>query len=382
MDIYLLFLISAIIYLSRTILFKFGNKLEEANNLNIINYDFVPFVSIVVPARNEENNIAHCLISLSKSQYPIDKYEIVIVNDRSSDNTLEVINSLKFQIPNLKIVNITDDSQKGNLRGKPGASQAGIDVADGEFILMTDADCFVPKTWVRRVVNEFQNPNTHLVCSYTTVDGKNPFEIVQSVEWIYSNTLARGGVGLGKVIGCFGNNLSVRKSTFEKLGGYRKIPFTVTEDLSLMKAIDESNFDESNINKNKSKIRYICDTMAVIETSPCKTFAEYIEQHKRWAMGGRALGWKAFVLVFTSLSLWAGIFLSLINFKFHLAALLITLRVVCDIWIILPTLNKIKYTYLKSWLVPSIMFFMLIELIIPFTLFSNKIVWKNQVFKR
>lgn len=376
MDIYLLFLIAAIIYLSRTILFKFGNKFEQSNNLNIINYDYVPFVSIVVPARNEEDNIANCLISLSKTQYPIDKYEIIIVNDRSTDNTLEIINSLKFQISNLKVVNILNDTQKGNLRGKPGASQAGIDASVGEFILMTDADCFVPKTWVRRVVNEFQNPNTHLVSSYTTVDGKTPFEIVQSVEWIYSNTLARGGVGLGKIIGCFGNNLSVRKSTFEKLGGYRNIPFTVTEDLSLMKAIDETKLIQ-----NSNRIRYICDTMAVIETAPCKTFAEYLEQHKRWAMGGRALGWKAFVFVFTSLSLWAGIFLSLLSFKFHLAAILISLRVVCDIWIISPTLNKIKYTYLKSWLVPSIMFFMFIELIIPFTLFSNKIVWKNQVFK-
>ncbi len=390
MSIYYFILIVSIIYILRTLSFKIGNKIEDKKNINNIEDKYTPFVSIVVPSRNEEQNIANCLNSLSKSDYPLDKFEIIAIDDRSTDETFLILSTLLDSIPNLKIVKLENESQKGNLKGKPGASQAGIDQAKGEIILMTDADCILPKSWLRRMVNEYRNPKTLMVASFTTVTIKSVFDVIQAIDWLYSCTLARGGVGLGKIVGCFGNNLSIKKDIFDNLGGYRKIPFTITEDFALMNAVDnfiplENNNLENNLSnntKNHENIRYICDPKAVIETQPCKTFTEYIKQKKRWAIGGKALGWKAFLLVVSSLSLWFGILLSFVLLKFHLTAILIITRLVCDIWVIYPILKRVKYIFLSSWLIPSILYFMIIELIIPFTLFSNKIEWKNQVFKQ
>lgn len=375
MSIYSFILLVSIIYILRTLLFKIGNKLEDKKIKKNISESFTPFVSVIVPSRNEEENIANCLMSLNHSTYPKDKYEIIVIDDRSTDNTYSIILELSKTIKNLKIVKLENDSQKGNLLGKPGAVQAGIDIAIGEIILMTDADCILPTKWIRKLVTEYSDEENLMVCSSTTSHTKTNFDVIQAIDWLYSSALARGGVGLNKIVGCFGNNFSIRKSTFDKLGGYRKIQFTVTEDFSLMKAVDEMEF------KDNANIRYLCDIDALVVTNACKTFGEYIKQKKRWALGGKALGWKAFVLVLTSLSLWTGIFSSIYYGKPHLSIFLVFTRLICDMWILIPVLNTLNYRKLKSWLVPSIIYFMLIELVIPFTLFSNKIEWKNQVFK-
>lgn len=381
MSIYSFILLVSIIYILRTLLFKIGNKLEDKKIKKNISESFTPFVSVIVPSRNEEENIANCLLSLHSSNYPIDKFEIIVVDDRSSDNTYSIIVELSKTIKNLKIVKLENDSQKGNLLGKPGAVQAGIDVSKGEIILMTDADCILSAKWIRKLVTEYSDENNLMVCSSTTSHTKTNFDVIQAIDWLYSSSLARGGVGLNKIVGCFGNNFSIRKSTFDQLGGYRKIQFTVTEDFSLMKAVDEIENKDANKNDNAGNIRYLCDVDALVVTNACKSFGEYIKQKKRWALGGKALGWKAFVLVLTSLSLWTGIFSSIYYNKPHLSIFLVFTRLICDMWILIPVLNTLNYRKLKSWLIPSIIYFMMIELVIPFTLFSNKIEWKNQVFK-
>ena len=214
-----LILIAIVVYSIRGMIFILGAFIESLKKQKQNNF-YQPFISVVVPARNEENNIENCLISLKNNNYPQEKFEIIAVNDRSTDSTLEKLEKFRGIIPNLKIVDITEANKISNLKGKPGALQAGINEAKGEIILMTDADCIVGNNWIETIVNEYAEKNISLVASFTNVIGNRIFDKIQAVEWVYMHTMASAGVGLNQPLGCYGNNLSFRKEEFDKLGGY------------------------------------------------------------------------------------------------------------------------------------------------------------------
>ncbi|MGA2298150.1 MAG: glycosyltransferase, partial [FCB group bacterium] len=159
--------------------------IEKSKTLPPFSVEYYPFVSVVIPSRNEEHNIEACINSISQNNYPIDKYEIIAVNDRSTDNTLGILRQLSNVHVNLKIVNITENNKNKNLTGKPGALQAGINTANGEIILMTDADCVVNQNWIKSLVNTYYDSSVGLTASFTNINGKNIFENFQALEWIY-----------------------------------------------------------------------------------------------------------------------------------------------------------------------------------------------------
>ncbi len=204
------------------------------------------------------------------------------------------------------------------------------------------------------------------------MSGTRVFDLIQSVEWVYMHTMASAGVGLNVPLGCYGNNLSITKKDYFAVGGYPNIPFSITEDMALQKAVF----------KAESKLNYLIDINSTVTTLPEKTFSDYISQHRRWAIGGLALGWKAVFFVLSSLMLWIAIGVSLATGNIlWLSAILFT-RFAGDYAIIYPSLNTLEQYHLRPYIPISVAFFMFIELILPFTLISRKVVWKGQVFKK
>lgn len=360
------------VYIARITIIYLGARNERNKySHDVINTEMKPFVSIVIPARNEEHNIENAVRSVAACVYPNDRFEIIAVNDRSEDNTLNILKNLQNSVNNLKIVNVETPAIHPNLKGKSGALDHGINHAKGEIIMMTDADCTVHKGWITSIVNEFEDPHVGLVPSFTIINAESIFETVQEVEWIYMHSMASAGVGLNMPLGCFGNNLSVRKSVYNELGGYSGIKFSVTEDLAL----------EQAVHKIGKKIRYSVKEESLVTTLPCHTFGEYMSQHRRWAKGGLGLGWLATIFVLSSFALWAALALAIISLKPLWIFFVLFVRIFGDYAIIEPTLQKLKLSKLITWIIPSVLFFMFIELIIPFTLFDRKIKWKGQVFK-
>jgi len=364
-----IFIAAVAVYLARTLFMFIGAS--KIRRKSVGRNDFVPSVSVLVPARNEEDTIEECLMALALSNYPKEKFEIIAIDDRSTDSTLQIMQKVAAKFDNIKVLSIKDEQQKQNLRGKAGALHYGADAAVGDILLMTDADCIVHPDWIRTIAECYADDNIGLVASFTLVGGKRLFDIIQSVEWIYMNTMASAGVGLNIPLGCYGNNLSVRKKVYEEIGGYKQIPFSVTEDLSLLKTV----------HKYGHSLHYETDVKGTVVTRPCKTFTEYISQHRRWAMGGLTLGWKAVVFVLSSFLMWIGIVASLLTANYLFAILLLLLRFAGDLSIIFPSVIKLKQNKLLMYVIPSILFFLIIEIIIPFTLFTKKVRWKGQIFK-
>lgn len=368
----IIIVLSIVILISRTVIFSIGAFLERNKKIELYDEFYHPKVSVVVPARNEENNIENCIKSIAESDYPFENYEIIAVNDRSTDKTGEILSELSEKVKNLKIINIDEAHQHVNLKGKPGALQSGIDNAKGEIILMTDADCKVGPKWIKKISSCYKNKRIGFVASFTNIDGKGLFNRIQAIEWIYMHTLGCAGIGLGYPLGCFGNNISVRKSDFDEIGGFEKIRFSVTEDLALI----------TEFHNQGKGIIYLVDKDADIDTLPCRTIGEYIKQHHRWAVGGMELGWKAVFFVISSISLWVGLILSIVIGNFFLAALFLFIRIIGDFVVVLPSVLRLQKLDLLAWLFPSVIFFIALEIIVPFLLFKKTITWKDQSFRR
>lgn len=368
----LIFIIAIVLYSARAILFYIGAYLERKSS-NIIDENLpLPFLSVVVPARNEENNIAKCLDSLLESNYSVDNFEIIVVNDRSDDNTQNIVEKYIIEHNNIKLINVTEVREHRNLRGKPGALDIGIKNAQAEYVLMTDADCKVHPNWIKNIAMTFIQNKSDFIASYTLIrESRSLFEHLQEVEWLFMHTMAAGGLGLNQPLGCFGNNTAIRKEAYMQIGTYENIPFSVTEDLALLQTLTKNNF----------KANYICNPNATVKTEPCHTVSEYIEQHHRWTVGGKGLGWRASVFVTTSVSLWLGILLASI-FDLHLWIIpLLLTRIIGDLLVIYPVLNRLKLNHLKNSIVLSILLVFVLELLTPLYLLKKNVVWKGQIFR-
>lgn len=370
-------LAAASMYALRTLVFMLGAwRARQASTMTLeqamaSEQAFTPFVSVVVPARNEEANIEHCVRSLMANTYPHSRYEVVIVNDRSTDRTGEILSALQAEFPNLIVHNTLDDRSNSNLQGKPRAVHQGIMRSEGEIILMTDADCVVAPTWIREIAERYANPRVGLVAAFTVVSGNRFFDTLQMLEWTINNTMASAGVGLKHPLGCFGNNLSVRRSVYEALGGYERIPFSVTEDLALLQAVHEAGWET----------RYLCSAASKIETMPCPDLAAFTKQHHRWINGGKRLGLKGQVFVASSLMIWIALGAALVSASWTLLAGLIAMRILANMLLTAPSFSALGMIT-ALWRMPlAEPFFLAIELAMPLLAMKSTVEWKGQILR-
>jgi cellulose synthase/poly-beta-1,6-N-acetylglucosamine synthase-like glycosyltransferase len=347
-------------------------------------------VSVIVPARNEELTIASAVRSLMASEYAADKLEIVVVNDRSTDRTSNILSDLQQEFsshrhPTLRVHNTIEDNANNNLRGKTRALHQGIERSTGEIIMMTDADCTVKPQWIREIVTVFADPTVGLAPSFTVIDTSDSvihqrpwlklwnryFQRVQALEWITNHTMASAGVAFGQPLGCFGNNLSIRRSVYNELGGYPAIPFSLTEDLALLQAVSRTSW----------KVRYVCSFHTQVRTHACSTMGEFIKQHRRWVLGGKALGWRGVLFVFSSALLWLALLACAAAGRWELAGMLIGARVLLDGVVAAPSLHILRQMRLLLWLPAATPFFLLLELAVPFFLLKSSVEWKGQMMR-
>jgi glycosyltransferase involved in cell wall biosynthesis len=166
-------------------------------------------VSIVIPAYNEERLIALCLQSLA-GQETQHKFEVIVVNNNSTDRTLEAVQRFRGQLP-LKVIN---EPQKG--RG--AARRTGFGVAQGDIIFSTDADVCLPKDWIENLLIYFQDPEIMAVSGTCRINDCSPlvnriFNAFQPLAMI----LYRLGIGHFWLTG---SNFAIRKSVYLATKGF------------------------------------------------------------------------------------------------------------------------------------------------------------------
>lgn len=245
----------------------------------------LPTVAITVAARNEEAALPRSLEALRAQDYPADRITIVIADDHSTDRTAEIVlEAAAWQTdgePQIRYVRVSDPI--GALRGKAQAIHQAIESVDADLILITDADCAPVETWARGMAAAFADPTVGVSCGLARVVTRPGrfFDRVQSLDW----SLLLGAVAAAAEVGApatgMGNNMGLRKSVYDDLGGYPALPFSVTEDFALVQAVAQ---------RTASSVRFPLDPQTTVWTFPVDTVLEGYQQRKRWAKGGLSGG--------------------------------------------------------------------------------------------
>lgn len=240
----------------------------------------LPYVSVLVAARNEAVTIESCLRSLAALNYPTDRFEVLIGNDGSTDQTAALVASFIADKPRFTLLNVVerDGDTNAPVNGKARVLAQLADRARGEFLFITDADVRVPANWLTALLGEF-DAQTGLVTGTTLVAGSGLWARLQAIDWLLAFGLIHLGTRLKLPLTGSGNNMAVRRKAYEAVGGFMGLPFSVVEDYTLFQAIVAKGYGYAH--------RLSADSLA--ETGPAPTLTTYLQQRKRWMRGAFSL---------------------------------------------------------------------------------------------
>jgi 1,2-diacylglycerol 3-beta-glucosyltransferase len=364
----LILIFSAIFYTGEIILFLLALSKKEKKHKHIASF---PNVSVVVAARNEEENIERCLRSILQVDYPADKLEVVVADDGSTDRTPEIISKIKQEHNNLKVIRI--ESQINNLKGKANALAQAIAQTNGEFIFLTDADCEVPRTWIKGMLRHFDE-KTGVASGVTIIETGKIFYGMQSLDWAFLLSVAAAVGRLFKPVACIGNNMAFRKEAYIECGGYQNLKFSITEDFALFKAITENG---------KWGYAFPVDLETLVISKPVKTLKELYHQKKRWGTGGLDTGLLGIAVMSGGFIFHLLLILSpLLIEKISSLLISLALKFFIDGAFLFKTLRKFKKTSLLKYLPFFELYYIIYVVVLPFVVFfGGKTVWKDRKYK-
>ncbi len=170
------------------------------------------FLSVIIPARNEEKNIAALLNALSKQSYASDFFEIILVDDFSTDRTSQTVKN--FSLPNLVLIQPNTLSQNSS---KKRAIDTGIQHAKGEIIVTTDADCIPQPKWLETIKDCFvKNEAAFIAAPVKFSHDKTFLHIFQALDFLTLQGITAASVSSGFHMMCNGANLAYSKQAFYK----------------------------------------------------------------------------------------------------------------------------------------------------------------------
>jgi cellulose synthase/poly-beta-1,6-N-acetylglucosamine synthase-like glycosyltransferase len=245
--------------------------------------------SIVIAAHNEEAAIVSCLESVLSQTIGNSRFEVIVIDDRSSDATNRLVQIKSFNHSNLRIITVKNTPP--GISPKKYAVSLGIGQARNEIIVFTDADCRVPPTWLDSIDRVFDHTVGLVqgITTYTYLPGMNAwFFGLQSLDFLSHGIVAAAGIGAGFPLNSNANNLAFRKAAFLGAGGYGESGGVVSgDDDLLLQKIWKSG---------KWQIRYMTSPGGSVETDPAPTLAALFEQRKRW--GSKTVHYNAKQVVF------------------------------------------------------------------------------------
>ena len=248
-----------------------------------------------------------------------------------------------------------------------------IDISRGEILMFTDADCRVPPTWVENTVTHYSDPSIGVVAGFTSLVGETSFEEMQALDWFVLSSVAAATTSLGFPVTAVGTNLSVRREAYDSVGGYRKIPFSVTEDYALFHAVTASG---------KWKARFPMDASTLVESTPCRDWKQLYAQKKRWFTGGRGMDAKSLIIFAFPYMFNLLIILGVFFTPFWAVGLAVSVKLLVDILLCLPaTLAFRRPSLLFVYPLFEIYYYMYVLIFPVLVMFRTEVTWKETTFR-
>jgi cellulose synthase/poly-beta-1,6-N-acetylglucosamine synthase-like glycosyltransferase len=188
------FFICAVFVGSSSIYFLYTSKMSRKPWNIKVNENYQPKVAVLVPVHNEEKAIQLKLRNLEKIVYPADKFEVFIVNDASTDNTLKEIENYKLTNTSMKIRILSSQEHIG----KTSCLNRGLKSIDADIIVLSDADCFMPSDILEKTLPFMSDPQVGAVCARELL--LNPHgSWVTTGEQFFDNTVEAIRIGESKI---------------------------------------------------------------------------------------------------------------------------------------------------------------------------------------
>ena len=248
-------------------------------------------VSILIAARNEEDKIHLTINDILAQDYPKELFELIIVDDHSTDRTSEIISS--YAQRGVKLIKL-DEKEPLNSYKKKAIAEA-INMSTGELIITTDADCRMGSNWLNTIVNYYDQNDYNLISAPVIYfEEKSLFERLQTLEFLYLIGLGAAGIGNKIPSTCNGANLAYKKEVFLKLDGFKGI-----DDLA---SGDDELFLHKVAHAYPGTIGFCKAEDAVVYTHGKATLKEFIQQRKRWA--SKSVKYKDKKIMFLAIAIW------------------------------------------------------------------------------
>jgi biofilm PGA synthesis N-glycosyltransferase PgaC len=229
------------------------------------------FVTVLVPFRNEAQHIARVLDAIFTQNYPKELFEVILINDHSTDGSLKVIED-KINATGFSKITIVHVAKLG----KKSAITEGVRLAQGKIVLTTDADCEVGRNWIISFNSYFKNDSVKFVFGpVKIVPNGSLFQKMQSIEFASLIGAGAATMSWGSPTMCNGANLAFRKEAFEQVNGYEgNFHVASGDDEFLMRKMNTA-FPEC--------IRFNISRASVVSTKAQRTLADFLFQRIRWA---------------------------------------------------------------------------------------------------
>lgn len=270
--------------------------------------------SIVIPARNEEENIGNVLGDLLKQNFPSELFEVIVVDDFSEDRTAEIVSS--FQPDQVRLIRLREflSGEESVFSYKKKALEVGIGNANGDLIITTDADCRMNSHWLRTMVNFYEDRQCHMVVAPVLIEeGKSFFSKFQSLDLIGLIGITGATLHLNFPTMCNGANLAFTKNSFYEVNGYEGISGkTSGDDMLLMHKIAR---------QWNGGVVFLKNPHATILTKPLSTFSSFAKQRMRWTSKSKAykdlrIILNLLVILLFNVSIIFSLAISLFDYKF------------------------------------------------------------------
>ena len=301
------------------------------------------FASVIIACRNEEKNLTSVLNDISAQDYPGELFELIIIDDNSSDQTFRIASGFTG-IKNLRV-------HKNEGTGKKQAIRTGIGLSSGSLIITTDADCSMGKSWISTIASFYEKKNPSLIICPVALKGRQGFLYrFQELEFLGLQGITAGCAIEGNPVMCNGANLSFPKGSYIRHSGNLHDELISGDDVFLLHSIKK---------EHPEKIRWLESEKAVVTTPVSPTFSLFMHQRARWISKAGAytdrytkiVAIVTFIIVLLQLSLLiAGIF-NPVFLPVFLAIFL--LKSIPDLMILRNTAARYGKKKLMRWFLPS-----------------------------
>lgn len=330
-------------------------------------------VSVLIAARNEEENIENILLSLYNQTFPKELFEVIIIDDHSEDNTKTIIDNF---INNNKDFNMQVFISEG--KGKKAAISQALHKAKNHLIIVTDADCILNTLWIENIVAFYQKTKSKMILAPVLLTPSNTlFEKIQVLEHLSLMGSTAGSAAIGFPVMCNGANMAYEREAALEVEKLR-------HDFNIPSGDDMFLLEQFVKNYGYKNVKFLLSKSAIVKTKTCKTIKDFFKQRRRWVSKTKSYtNWKiittALIVFFFNISI-----ISLLISAFFIPALwsLYVLLTLLKFFIDFPLLKNItnfmNQSNLMKWALP-------LEFIYPFyvtfTAISGLLInvsWKGQ----